>query len=199
MFKKIFGVTMLLVLIGILIGNIIEQKSSQTADSSQNLYDVTGDTSVKGGAIAPIESTGIEQGSVAPDFELQTLDGKEFKLSDLRGKKVILNFWATWCPPCREEMPAMQSYYDEHQDEVEVVAVNLTDKDTSEQAVHDFVNEFNFTYPIPMDQEGEVSRMYGVINVPTTYFIGTDGVVQLPRRSGPIDDELIDEMVNKLN
>jgi len=190
---------MLLVLIGFLIGNFIEQKSSEKADSGKNLYDVTGDTSVTGGAIAPKESIGIEQGSTAPDFELETLDGETLKLSDLRGKKVILNFWATWCPPCREEMPAMQKYFDEHKDEVVIVAVNMTDRDTNEEAVHDYINEFNFTYPIPMDREDEVSKAYGVINVPTTYFIGTDGVVQQPRRSGPVDYDYIDEMVNKLN
>ena len=203
MFKKIFGLTMLLVLIGIVIGNLIdhrnENKTNETEDSDTYLYDVTGDTNVKGGAIAPAESVGIEQGKLAPDFELETLDGEQFKLSDLQGKKVILNFWATWCPPCREEMPGMQQYYEENQDEVVVVAVNLTDKDTSEQAARNFIDEYGFTYPIPLDRDGDIAKEYGVIVVPTTYFIGTDGIVQQPRVAGPLEYDYMTEMVNALN
>ncbi|MFC4023051.1 TlpA family protein disulfide reductase [Oceanobacillus longus] len=197
MFKKMFGITMLLVLAGIVIGNFIEQQFEKKTEP--NIYDVTGDTNVEGGAIAPVESIGIEPGEAAPDFELETLNVEQFKLSDLKGKKVILNFWYTWCPPCREEMPEMQKFYEEFGDEVEIVAVNLTYMEKSEQDVHDFIDEFSFTYSVPLDREETVAEQYKIHAAPTSYFIGTDGIVQQTRRIGPMEYEFMEEMVHKLN
>ncbi|WP_067730294.1 TlpA family protein disulfide reductase [Oceanobacillus damuensis] len=197
MFKKMFGVTLLIVLAGIIIGNFIEQQIEKNAEP--NIYNVTGDPNAEGGAIAPPESTGIEPGEAAPDFELETLDGGQLKLSDLQGKKVIINFWYTWCPPCREEMPEMQKFYEEYGDEVEIVAVNLTDMEKNEQDVHDFIEEFSFTYTIPLDHGSHVSDQYKVYAAPTSYFIGTDGTVQQPRWIGPMEYEFMEEMVHELN
>ena len=73
-----------------------------------------------------IASNGIEIGKSAPDFELTKLDGTNVKLSDLKGKKVILNFWATWCGPCQQEMPDMEAFYKEHKENVEILAINYT-------------------------------------------------------------------------
>ncbi|MGJ9460493.1 TlpA family protein disulfide reductase [Oceanobacillus sp. CF4.6] len=197
MFKKMFGITMLIVLAGIVIGNFIEQQFEKKAEP--NIYDVTGDTNVEGGAIAPVESIGIEQGEAAPDFELETLNGEQFKLSDLKGKKVILNFWYTWCPPCREEMPEMQKFYEEFGEEVEIIAVNLTYMEKSEQDVHDFIDEFSFTYSVPLDREETVAELYKIHAAPTSYFIGTDGIVGQTRRIGPMEYEFMEEMVHALN
>src|SRR5690606_33071951 len=102
--------------------------TNEVEDTGSNLYDVTGDTSVSGGMIAPAESVGIQPGEIAPDFELETLDGAVVKLSELKGEKVILNFWATWCPPCKEEMPEMQEFYDKYGDDINVIAVNFKEK-----------------------------------------------------------------------
>lgn len=192
-----FGITMLIVLAGIVIGNFIEQQFEKKAEP--NIYDVTGDTNVEGGAIAPVESIGIEQGEAAPDFELETLNGEQFKLSDLKGKKVILNFWYTWCPPCREEMPEMQKFYEEFGEEVEIIAVNLTYMEKSEQDVHDFIDEFSFTYSVPLDREETVAELYKIHAAPTSYFIGTDGIVGQTRRIGPMEYEFMEEMVHALN
>ncbi|WP_087971441.1 TlpA family protein disulfide reductase [Oceanobacillus rekensis] len=197
MFKKIFGISLLLVLAGIVIGNFIEQKYVE--EEEPYIYDVTGDTNVQGGAIAPKESIGLEAGEVAPDFELETLDGQQFKLSDLKGKKVILNFWYTWCPPCRDEMPEMQEFYDEYSDEVEIIAVNLTYMEKSEQDVHDFIDEFSFTYSVPLDRDQTVADEYKIHAAPISYFIGTDGIIQEPRKIGPMDYEFMEEMVQALN
>jgi peroxiredoxin len=197
LFKKIFGISLLLVLAGIVIGNFIEQKLVE--EEEPYIYDVTGDTNVKGGAIAPIESIGLEAGEAAPDFELETIDGEVLKLSDLRGKKVILNFWYTWCPPCRDEMPEMQEFYEEYSDEVEIIAVNLTYMEKSEQDVHDFIDEFSFTYSVPLDRDQSVADDYKIHAAPTSYFIGTDGIIQEPRKIGPMDYEFMEEMVQALN
>lgn len=198
LFKKMFGLTILLVLVGIVIGNFIENQY-ENKSTEPNIYNVTGDPNAQGGAIASPESVGIEPGEVAPDFELETLDGSLIRLSDLQGKKVILNFWYTWCPPCREEMPEMQKFYDEYGDDVEIVAVNLTEMEKSEQDIHDFIDEFSFTYTVPLDRDSNVSDQYKIYAAPTSYFIGTDGIVQQPRWIGPMEYEFMEEMVNGLN
>src|SRR3989338_7669133 len=102
------------------------------------------------------KSTGITIGKTAPDFELETLEGKKAKLSDYRGKKVILNFWASWCPPCREEMPEFQRIYSENKDKLVVVGVNLQEnRENAERfypfrilVCHEIVNDFIQNDPI---------------------------------------------------
>ena len=89
-----------------------------------------------------IARNGIEIGKSAPDFELTKLDGTNVKLSDLKGKKVILNFWATWCGPCQQEMPDMEAFYKEHKENVEILAVNYTPSEkVGEEKVSNFIKE----------------------------------------------------------
>ncbi|MFD1031616.1 TlpA family protein disulfide reductase [Metaplanococcus flavidus] len=119
--------------------------------------------------------TGLAVGETAPDFTLQTLDGEEASLSDFRGKPVFVNFWATWCPPCRAEMPDMEKLYGNM--DIEVLAVNLTDTEKSEGDVASFVEETALTFPILMDTEGELSSAYNVKAYPTSYLIDGDGMI----------------------
>lgn len=200
MYKKIFGTAVILVLAGIVLVNFVQQNNETQTENTPNEYNVSGDTNVEGGAIAPPESSGIEPGEPAPDFELETLNGEKLKLSELQGKKVILNFWATWCGPCREEMPEMQEFYEEHGDEVEILAVNLTDSEKQKSDVDEYIDEYGFTYPILLDKDGAISDEYkGSIAVPTTYFIGTDGVIQAPRKVGPMTYDFMEETINSIN
>lgn len=192
--KIIFGITLLVVLVAIMIGKTV--MDHQPDASSSNVYDVTGDTSVTGGMIAPKESVGIQPGEVAPDFELETLEGDVIKLSELKGEKVILNFWASWCPPCREEMPEMQEFYDNHSDDINIIAVNYNEKD---EKVIEFLDEFGYTFPSPLDRDGATGNEYGVLTLPTTYFIGTDGLIQEPRHVGPMTYEYMEDMMHTLN
>ncbi|MEC5422590.1 redoxin domain-containing protein [Virgibacillus sp. C22-A2] len=197
MYKQLIGMAILLVLAGIVLVNFVQQ-NSESNNSSE--YNSSGDINTEGGAIAPAESSGIQPGEVAPDFELETIDGTIVKLSDYRGKKVILNFWATWCGPCREEMPEMQDFYDEHGESVEILAVNLTGTEMKENDVHNYIDEYNYTYPILLDRSLKVSDEYrGGIAVPTTYFIGTEGTIQQPRKVGVMTYEFMEDMVNSLN
>ncbi|CAM4244879.1 thiol:disulfide interchange protein tlpA [Bacillus manliponensis] len=127
-----------------------------------------------------IARNGIEVGRAAPDFELTTLDGTAVKLSDLQGKKVILNFWATWCGPCKQEMPDMETFYQKHKGDVEVLAVNYTASEGAggEEKVKQFAQEWGITFPILLDKDITVTTTYKVITIPTSFFIDTKGVVR---------------------
>lgn len=122
------------------------------------------------------ETSGTEIGDKAPDFELTTLNGDNVKLSDFKGKRIMLNFWASWCPPCREEMPAMEKFYQDK--DAVVLAVNLTDMEVNKKQVTDFTKRFGLTFPILLDEEGEVSSLYRISPIPTTYMIDSEGVIR---------------------
>ncbi len=126
-----------------------------------------------GQAQEELANTGLQKGDMAPDFELETLGGEAVKLSDYRGKKVLINFWATWCPPCRAEMPDMEKFYNDK--DVEILAVNLTETEGSPDDVQPFVNEFGLTFPVLMDRTSDVSSTYRISPIPTSYFIDTKG------------------------
>jgi DsbE subfamily thiol:disulfide oxidoreductase len=120
----------------------------------------------------------------APDFTLTTPDGKKASLKDYRGKVVFLNFWATWCPSCRTEMPDMDKLYREFKGKgLEIVAVNVKDKRDDAMG---FVKNMKLTYPIMLDPEGEVGLLYGAWGMPATYLIDRKGVVQA-RLWGPAE------------
>lgn len=114
---------------------------------------------------------GLKIGAKAPDFELKTLSGETVKLSDLKGKKVMLNFWATWCPPCKAEMPAMEQLHKEAGGDIVILAVNID----PHLDVKAFVDENGITFPIPLDEKDKVNETYQVLSIPTTYFIDTQG------------------------
>jgi peroxiredoxin len=121
-------------------------------------------------------TTPAPQIKAAPDFSLQTLDGRTVKLSDYRGQVVLLNTWATWCPPCRAEMPDLEAFYRDHQGHGFVVlAVN---SEESADTVTSFLEEHDFTFPVLLDPNGEVTKLYGIRGLPTSFFIDRDGTIQ---------------------
>ena len=117
-----------------------------------------------------------EKGSEAPDFTVYDLEGNAYKLSDFRGKPVLLNFWASWCGPCQMEMPDFQKFYETHGDKVNFVIVNLTDgqQETVESASA-FIAEKGYTFPVYYDTDIDAAMKYGVSAVPVSYFIDADG------------------------
>ncbi|MCK6205718.1 thiol-disulfide oxidoreductase ResA [Bacillus infantis] len=122
------------------------------------------------------DDTTIKVGSSAPDFVLETLDGKEMKLSDLKGKGVFLNFWGTWCKPCEKEMPYMETEYQNFKDKnIEILAVNISE---SNLVVSSFVERHNLTFPILMDRKSQVTDVYKIGPIPTTYLIDEKGKIQ---------------------
>jgi peroxiredoxin len=117
----------------------------------------------------------LEVGDKAPDFQLQTLDGKVVKLSDYHGKVVLINFWATWCQPCRTEMPDLQKVYESWRGRgLEVLAVNIAETPVAVQA---FKKELGLTFPILLDSQKEVTKLYKVGPIPTSFFVDESGKI----------------------
>ena len=139
----------------------------------------------------------IKQGKPAPNFKLNTLDGKSVQLSDYKGKKIILNFWASWCAPCKTEMPVMESFFQENTKDIVLLSINLTNEDQSKKAVKQFVDNLKLTFTIPLDEKGEVSDLYQVITIPTTYFINEEGLLQ-QKVIGPLNKDLLTQLVNEM-
>ena len=139
-----------------------------------------------------------QTGFLAPDFTLQTTDGKAVTLSDLRGRAVLVNIWASWCVPCRAEMPAMQRVYDEYKDRgLIVLAVNSTVQDQAASAKA-FAAEFGLTFPILLDMEGIATRLYEVRALPSSFFIGRDGVIIEVVIGGPMSEALLRTRVESI-
>lgn len=117
-------------------------------------------------------------GDAAPDFELTQINKynevESIRLSELQGKGVMLNFWGTFCPPCEEEMPYMESLYPEYADDIEIVAVNL---DNSELVIHQFIDKHELTFPVVHDKNSDVLDLYKVKPLPSTFFIDSDGMI----------------------
>ncbi|MFO7765830.1 MAG: TlpA disulfide reductase family protein [Pelovirga sp.] len=118
----------------------------------------------------------VTVGEAAPDFTLVNMDGEEVSLSDYRGQVVILNFWATWCPPCREEKPTMERLYQKYQDEGLVfLAINV--EADGHQVVSQYLLNNSYTLPILLDAKAEVQGLYGVFRYPESFIIDRNGVV----------------------
>ncbi len=115
-------------------------------------------------------------GKAAPDFELQNLDGQSISLSDLKGKPVLINFWATWCGPCVSEMPYIQEIYGEWSGKgLMVLAINMGE---SSSKVEQFLQDHNLSLPVLLDTKQVVARRYNIRGIPTTFFIDKDGTIQ---------------------
>ncbi len=111
----------------------------------------------------------------APEFTVQSLDGKTRSLTDYKGKPVLLNFWASWCAPCRSEMPLISKKMDKYEkDGLTVLAVNLAE---SPQTIRAFVKEYDIQFPILLDAESTIANAYGIDPIPTTFFIDRKGKV----------------------
>lgn len=145
------------------------------------------------------ENLGLERGDTAPDFTLETMEGEEVKLSDYRGQKVLLNFWATWCPPCRAEMPDMQKYHEEDAEDSDTVilAVNLTDTEKSESDVDEFLDEYGITFSILSDEKSHIANMYSAQALPTSYLINEDGSIHNVA-VGPLNYEAMVDQFNEM-
>lgn len=118
-----------------------------------------------------------EVGYLAPHFTLTGLDNQVYKVEGKRTKPVLLNFWASWCGPCRMEAPDLQKLYEKYKNQVDFYGVNATDNDSPEAAAA-FVQTYKLTFPIPMDVAGTVSNRYMIQAFPTTYLVDTQGVVR---------------------
>lgn len=179
--KKTIFVTLLLagIIAWTLFNNGIlnAKKEVQNNNNNNNTSEVKKGTERNKGEKEP--KTGISKGNIAPEFELKSLNGSRIKLSDFRGKKVLLNFWATWCPPCREEMPEMERFHKDNKNkEMVIIGINLTTSESNVSNVQNYINNEGITFNILLDQEGQVGSIYRPISIPTTYFIDSNGVIK---------------------
>lgn len=116
-------------------------------------------------------------GFLAPAFELDTLDGGKLGIGGKRDKPVIVNFWASWCDPCRLEAPLLSNLYEEYKDRLDIYGVNGTKYDDM-IGVQAFVKQYQYTFPTLLDRENEVYKLYQVPGYPTSVFIDADGVIR---------------------
>jgi peroxiredoxin len=131
------------------------------------------------------------EGFSAPDFSLMTPGGETITLRDLRGQAVLVNLWATWCPPCRAEMPAIQKLYDEYKDQGFVVlAVNMTYQDTPSEVLP-FMKANNLSFPILLDETGGMAKSYELRSLPSSFFIDRNGMIQEVVIGGPMSEALL--------
>ena len=132
-------------------------------------------------------------GMTAPDFSLPDLEGKTRQLSDYRGKVIFLNFWATWCKPCKEEMPSMQLMWENFKSEDFVVLAVSMDRVTTKKDIPSFVENMKLTFPILTDSWGQTDKRYKLMGVPETYIIDQDGILR-EKIIGPRDWTLKESM-----
>ena len=134
-------------------------------------------------------------GKPAPDFSMTLLDRGSFTLSDHAGTPLVINFWASWCPPCRNESPGFERIWRQYQDEgVLFVGVNI--QDTEPEAVS-YLREFDLTFPNGRDPDGDITVDYGVIGLPVTFFINADGLVE-GRWVGAVPEDKLEAWVRAL-
>jgi peroxiredoxin len=193
MVRNIAAIVVLLVLIGGIVygalgGKQPEQMSgpsptakpaastAQVADKSKGAQEASASDAKTD---TPGIKVGIREGNQAPDFTLETLNGKPLRLSDMRGKTVIMNVWATWCPPCRAEIPDMVAFYKEVQKKNAVIlGVNLTETESSVLNVKRFVQGMGMQFPILLDKKSKVANMYQVTIIPTSFIIDGNGIIR---------------------
>jgi peroxiredoxin len=138
---------------------------------------------------------GLEPGQLAPNFTLQFADGRKTQLSDWQGQPVVLNFWATWCAPCREEMPEFVAAYDRYQDDG-LVIVGVNAQESASQAAG-FMGDFAMTFPVALDTRGDVQQLYNVRGLPTTVFIDREGRI-VERWAGLLSAAALEELLAEI-
>jgi len=170
--KNIWLILGVLALALILVGAGVLYKELSGKSAAENIVveGAEGNEDTAGGEEQPEQSR-----SAAPDFTVTDADGAEVRLSDFRGKPVVVNFWASWCPPCKEELPDFEAAYAEHTD-VQFLMVNLTDgaQETVETATQ-YIEGEGYSFPLFFDTTGDAAMKYRVYSIPTTYFIDSDG------------------------
>ncbi|HLH05971.1 MAG TPA: TlpA disulfide reductase family protein [Terriglobales bacterium] len=142
---------------------------------------LTGHFLSKRASVAPVGTAlgaADPSGKLAPDFRLKSIDGKSYRLADLRGKAVLLNFWATWCPPCKIEIPWFVELQKQYASQgLVIVGVAMDDDADKQKVVADFANEMKIDYPVLLGNDEVADEYGGVDALPTTFFIGRDGKI----------------------
>lgn len=144
------------------------------------------------------ESADSDTDGLAPDFTVLDMAGNEVNLSDYFGKPIIINFWATWCGPCKSELPAFNNMYEKYKDDVHFLFINLTDgsRETVE-GVTQFMEEEGYTFPVYFDTTMEAATKYGAYSIPTTFLIDDEGV-PVHSQMGALPEDAIEQFITVL-
>ena len=142
-------------------------------------------------------NVGTRIGDQAPDFTLKTLDGNTIHLSDFRGKPVFVNFWASWCPPCKAEIPDIEKFYEKYKGKVTVLGVNLTFNDKMSDIVN-LLQADHATYPVLLDEDNShpVTDTYHVDGIPASFFVDKNGVIR-DVYVGEMDLQMMEDSISK--
>lgn len=136
-----------------------------------------------------------EVGFPAPDFNLMDVEGRPVSLSEYRGKAVLLNFWATWCPPCKAEMPEL-ARLQEQMPQLVILGVDMGHTERSPEYVAAYMQANGYTWRVPFDADGSVSRAYGVVSIPTSFFIDAQGIIRA-KYVGPMSLPLMTDLARQ--
>ena len=164
-FPKKIGIIVIGIIVGAGIGGVILAGGTALGKLS---FDLDAPINLQGGSM-------METGVLAPDFELLSTDGELVSLSSQRGKVVVVNFWATWCGPCVQEIPMFQDYYDQYGPDLQILGINEQEHPDEVRA---FLDEFNVTYPILLDRSADLAPLYRLMALPVTVFVDRDGILQ---------------------
>ena len=162
--KKVFFYLAIIFIFGISVYTVTNYNKNATKETPNNTSTVPNSATSK-----------ILSKDKALDFKLKDINGKEVSLSDFKGKNVLINFWATWCPPCKAEMPDLEKLYEENKNsDLVILAVNLSeDKET----IKSFMDKNNYNFHVLMDSNGDVAIKYDIASIPTSFFINKEGAI----------------------
>lgn len=166
------GSLLMLVAVMFLVVMLLNNSATQNPQISNGTV-----STITNGNLA-LANSGPKNGMVAPDFEwLDAGTNQPVRLSSLRGKPVFLNFWGTWCPPCRAEMPEMQAVYNKHRGKIEMIGISLGPRD-NESLVQTFIGQYQYTWSFLHDPNSTLGARYQAYSIPISYFVDKDGVIR---------------------
>lgn len=186
----LIGLAIVLLAVGAIVYNL-----SGSADKNET---ATGQEKAVTGPIKPDRDVKPEEGFAAPDFTLETLSGESMRLYENGGKPSLVNFWASWCPPCKLEMPHIQEAYEKYGDRVNFLMVDLTFNDYFD-GMKKYVEENKYTFPVLLDETGDVAADYQILPIPTTFIVDEKGVIVRKFQGAMTRDQIMDAIRKVVN